>query len=218
MLCNLVRYPMLLPVIIMLLIFLDGIGVLMMRYSRSGEGLVRIIHTVYWLCLLIEIIALIIGMLRFVLGLDDLSKAFGGNQSVYASLGSMRIVFWILFFSVLIGLLFYCNYHHDICAVLQTINQERVSGKPVKVKKNHLAGRSGLLAWATGCYFVLSAILVIYPLLTKTNLISDETIKEMTNIPSMVLLSINMLISLISFVKFLSLRICVKSFQKVHKG
>ena len=107
MLCNLVRYPMLLPVIIMLLIFLDGIGVLMMRYSRSGEGLVRIIHTVYWLCLLIEIIALIIGMLRFVLGLDDLSKAFGGNQSVYASLGSMRIVFWILFFSVLIGLLFY---------------------------------------------------------------------------------------------------------------
>ena len=217
-LSNLVRYPMLLPVIILLLIILDGIGVLMMRYSRSGEGLVQIIHTVYWLSLVIEIIALIIGMLRFVLGLDDLSQAMSGNQSVYTSLGSMGIFVWIWFLAALIGLLFYYNYHHDICTVLKAVYQERVSGKPVSVQKNHLAGRSGWFAWGSGCYFVLSAILVIYPLLTKTNLISDEKIREMTDIPAMVLLIINMLISLISFAKYLSLRICVRNFQKVHKG
>ncbi|MBQ6519953.1 MAG: hypothetical protein IJI14_14610, partial [Anaerolineaceae bacterium] len=64
----------------------------------------------------------------------------------------------------------------------------------------------------------LSAILFIYPLLTKTNLISDEAIKELTDIPVMILTWINFLISLISFAKYLSLRICVRNFQKIHKG
>ncbi|MBQ6521128.1 MAG: hypothetical protein IJI14_20665, partial [Anaerolineaceae bacterium] len=64
----------------------------------------------------------------------------------------------------------------------------------------------------------LSAILFIYPLLTKTNLISDEAIKELTDIPVMILTWINFLISLISFAKNPSLRICVRNFQKIHKG
>ena len=111
---------------------------------------------------------------------------------------------------------FFC-YHHDICIVLKSVMQERRSENPVNVKKNRLAGRSGWFGWGTGCYFVLSAILFIYPLLTKTNLISDDAIKELTDIPVMILMAINFIISLISFMKYLSLRICVRNFQKVHK-
>ena len=103
---NLIRYPMLIPVIVLLLIILDGIGVLMMRYSGSGERLVSLVHRIYWITFLIEIIALIVGMLRFVLGLDDISQAMGNNQSVFTSLGSLGIFVWIYFFAALIGLLF----------------------------------------------------------------------------------------------------------------
>ncbi len=216
-LSNLVRYPMLIPVSILVLIILDGLGVLMMRYTGSGEGLVQLIHRIYWLTFLIEIIFLIVGMIRFVLGLDDLSRAMGSNQSMYSTLGAMGAIAWIYFFVTLIFLLFYCNYHHDICVVLETVSAERRSAGPVTVKKNRLAGRSGWFAFGTGCYFVFSAILFFYPLLTETNVISDEKIKEMTNLPYMAVMGINMLISLISFAKYLSLRICVGNFQKMHK-
>ncbi len=211
------RYSIIIPVIVLLLIILDGIGVLMMRYSGSGERLVSFVHRIYWIAFLLEIIALIVGMLRFVLRLDDISQALSNNQSVFTAVRSLGIIAWLYFFAALIGLLFYCNYHHDICIVLKAVIQERQSENPVNVKKNRLSGRSGWLAWGAGIWFVLSAILLIFPLLTKTTLISDDTIKELIDIPVMILTFINLIISLISFMKYLSLRICVRNFQRAHK-
>ena len=214
---RLIRYPMLIPVLILLLIVLDGIGVLMIRYSGSGDGLVTLVHRISWIRYLIEIIALILNMLRYVLGLDDISQAMGGNAFLFSSLGPMNIFIWLLFFITLIDLLFMCNYHHDICTVLKAVRKERRSETPVNVGKNRLVFRSGLFAFGAGFYFVFSAILFFYPLLTKTNLISDETIRKMTDIPAMVVLAGNLIISLLTFAKYLSLRICAGNFGKVHK-
>ena len=215
---NLVRVPMLLPVLILLMIVLDGIGVLLMRYAGFGEGLVRLVHRICWFRYLAEIILLIIGMLRFVFGLDDFSRTFGNNSSLYASLGSMKILVWILFFANLLILLFYCNFHNDICTVLHAVSQERKAVNPVKVGRNNLAGRSSCFAAGAGCYFLLSAFGFIYPLLTNTKLISDEKLGQYTDIPAMVLLGVNMFISLIAFAKYLSLSICAGKFKKLHKN
>ncbi len=215
-LSSLIRFPMLIPVIILLLIVLDGIGVMMMRYAGSGEGLVMLVHRIRWIGYLLEIIALIMGTIRFALGLADIRQAMGSNESFFLP-RSMGILFWIWFLGALAVLLFFCAYHHDICIALKAVSPERRSEDPVAVGKNRLSRRSGWMAFCSGCYFVFSAIFFIYPLLTKTDLIPDETMKELTNIPGMVLLGGNMIISLISFAKYLSLRICAGFFQKVHK-
>ena len=217
-LIELFRNPLLILTIILMLIILDGIGVLMMRYGSSGGGLVRFVHTIRWIAYIIEILCLIVGMVRFVLGLHQTSQAFADVNGANAAIGALGITGWVYFLCSLINLLFYCNYHHDIRVVLKTVQQERSSRRISKVGKNHLAGRSTWFAWGSGLWFICSAFLFIYPIVSHENLLSTETLRQISKYIAPIALSgINFIIALLVFLKYLCLRICMRNFNKMHK-
>ena len=217
-LASLMRRPLLIPMIILILIMLDGFGVVMIRYGNSGCGLVRFVHTIYWIAHIIEIIYLIVLMFRFGFGMNQAGQAVGNDKTANLALGAMGAFGWIYYIALLIGLLFYCNYHHDIRVVLKTVQEECRTRHVAKIGRNHLAGRCTWLMLGAGLYLVISAVLLFYPIFTKDNLFSKETLQTLSAIAApMVLLGINFVLTLLSFLKFLSLRICMRNFKKAHK-
>ena len=214
------RYPLVIPGIILLLMILDGIGVLLMRFGESGELLVRFVHTIYWIGLIIAIIYIFYFSFRSFNFITQLGYALGADKSKWQSLTTLRFFLLLFVLAVVIfSWLFLCNYHHDIRVVLETVHKERKRGHPQKVGKNHLAGRCTILLLNAGIWFIISAVLLIWFINHPIgDLLPEEIAKYLPAILSpIVLLTTIFIINLISFLKFLTLRICVRNFQKMHQ-
>ena len=205
----LLRFPLLIPFIALSLIVLDGIGVLLMRHSSLGDSLVILVHTVYWLLCVAGIILLIILVLRFASAVnrdvpDEISVVTG-------FLGAFAVIY---FFLLLFILLFWSGYHHDIRVVVKAVRKERWTRKPANVGRNHLAGRAGWIAFGYGLELALMLLLIFYPLAAEELPVNIDGVKELWNISGSVFFIILAAESAFSFVKYLSLRICMRNFKK----
>ena len=214
---NLARFSFLLPMIILALIILDGLGTFMMRYAGTGEGIVRFVHFICWVRYIIEIIFFIIGIIWHLYSLRQLNNTAGGSSTLFVSLGMLGIFVYPVLAAAFAYLLFLCGYHHDICTVLKTVQEEKRTGYNVAAGDNHLPGRSSWLAWGSGIAFVNSAMLFIYPLVTNKQFVDVDTSKMGLDLGSTVLLGSHFVLWLLIFLKYLSLRICAGNFRKYHE-
>lgn len=213
----LAQLPLLIPPLFLLLIILDGIGTFMLRFADRGESLVRFVHFIRWILSIIEIILFIATIIYSLNGASKLNDAFGSSAGILASIGILGFFLYPLT-AVNFGiLLFKCNYHHDICTVLKTVHEEKRKGQLALVGENHFMGRTGWLAWGSGFAFASNAFLLIYPLVTHRQLVSEESWRSISNLAPIITQSIVCLFSFLVFLKYLSLRICARNFRKYHE-
>lgn len=212
----LLKLHYLMPVLVLLLIILDGFGVFLMRFTDRGEELVRFVHFMFWILSILGIIIFVGGVIMYHVQMNRLNDAFGSSSSLGAISGVMGFFIYPVIAINFLVLLFICNYHHDIYTVLKTVHEEKRTGNNVAVGNNHLMGRSGWLAWSSGAAFAGSAAYLIIPLVTHKQIIPEETRNSLLNLAPMVLLALNCLICFLIFLKYLSLRICVGHFRKYH--
>ena len=212
----LTQLPLLLPSLFLLLIIFDGIGIFLMRFANRGESLVRFVHIICWILSLIEIILFIAAIVLSVLGISRMNDATGGFSRFIKSIGAAGIFIYPLFALYFEVLLFKCRYHRDICTVLKTVHEEKQTGQLAVVGQNNFMGRTGWLAWSSGIIFVFTALILIYPLITHKQLVPEESWHSVANLAPVITQTIICLFSFLVFLKYLSLRICARNFQKYH--
>ena len=212
----LLKLHYLIPALVLLLIILDGFGIFLMRFADRGEELVRFVHFIFWMLSILGIIIFVGSVIMYHIEMNRLNDAFSSSSSLAALSGVMGFFIYPIIVINFLILLFICNYHHDICVVLKTVHEEKRTGYNAAVGNNHLMGRSGWLAWSSGAVFVVSAVYLIIPLVTGKQLVPEESRNSLIKLAPVVLLAINFLISLLIFLKYLSLRICVGNFVKNH--
>lgn len=216
---NILQFPLLIPAIILLLVILDGIGVFLMRNANTGEGLVSLIHTIYWIFYIIQLVGMVLSAIRLVLGANQVNDAFSnteGGAAVSTVIGGMGVFFFPAFLFSFLITLFMCNYHHDILIVLKTVHSERRSGCLQRVEKNHLVGRTGWFVFGAGL-LLFNSILWLLSVAGNVDFVPNEILENLPKLAPIVWFGINSVICLVIFMKNFALRRCAKNFQKVHR-
>ena len=213
------RLPAILIVVILLLVVLDGIGVMIIRYGQSGEGLVSFVHLIRWIANIIRILLVIISLLRCVVFFRNAGNLVHGDNGAEKSLAAPGTYVLVCLIVRLVYLIFFCNYHKDIRIILDTVHEERQILLPVRAERQHLAGRCLLITWNAGTYLLFSLLFLVLSIVMGRDLIPESSLREISiAVSPLVLLTVNFLVALLRFLKFIAMRNCVKSFNKAHKN
>lgn len=207
-------YGIFLMYLFLILIILDGVGVLLLRFTNSSVRIVEIVHTIYWISFIVDIIELLYALYEAIK--FSVNASGGMQQSTSAIFGLGLVMTYVSFLVVFLVLLFLCNYHHDICTVMKAVVKERQTGQIAEVGKNRLGWKVGLFTWGSGFIFVVSLLYAALYLFSGVNVIPESVSENMVVTSGFLLLLMNAFICLLIFLKYFSLRRCYGNFRKIH--
>lgn len=132
-----------LTIAVLILIVIEAIALLALRFAKNGASLVKVIHQIYLLVCIISLLNFVYAVIMFVRQSSDLFKIVVGTDD---SMIGWNIALITIAIIILISLLLQLFYHKDIVMAMTTVKYEISTGQQGELRKTHLSGISFLFA------------------------------------------------------------------------
>ena len=132
---------LLLTVVALLLVVIETVALLALRFAKAGAGFVKVIHQIYMGVCIIHLIMFAYTVFEYIRNRSAILKTVEGSEAavlgIDISMGIIAVIY-------LIVLLLHLCYHKDIARAMKTVGYEIETETQGYFKRTHLSGISFL--------------------------------------------------------------------------
>lgn len=161
----------LIVIIGLILVVIEAVSLLLLRFGRRGASAVKIIHRIYFFGYILLLVLFVYDVIQYIRAWPELEKAAGSSSGALIAWNVLFVIGTIICFVLLLLQTFY---HNDVSYAVGTVQEEILSDQPCHLKKTHLSGIS--------LFFALPYVLFLVSLIVS--ILEGNTAQRISDIQS----------------------------------